>query len=306
LIVSAPFTRRRIGIVIAAGAVGCSLTRATPASAADKTTLACIDAAEQGEKAQSRANLVKARELFTRCAASDCPSVLRHDCTTWLDETTRQIPSVVVGARDANGQDVLDATATVDGVRAQDRLDGTAIELNPGPHVIRVEGSNHGSAEQRVVIRAGEKSRTIVLTLAASVEPSSPVVSAAPSSTARSTDVTASPTPERGSGGVPLGVVVFGGVGVAALGVFTYFGVRGKDDADHLRSTCAPACASSDVDHAHTELVAADIALGVGVLAVAAATYFGVRALERPRAAAWDFVVAPSLHGVRSSAVLRF
>jgi hypothetical protein len=282
------------------------LARATPASAADKTTLACIDAAEQGEKARSSANLVKARELFTRCAASDCPSVLRHDCTTWLDETTQQIPSVVVGARDANGEDVLDATATVDGVRAQDRLDGTAIELNPGPHVIRVEGSNHVSAEERVVIRAGEKSRTIVLTLAAFVEPSSSVVSAAPSSPAPSAAVTGSPGRERGSSGVPLGVYVFGGVGVAALGAFTYFGVRGKHDADYLRSTCAPACASSDVDHAHTELVVADVSLGVVVLAVAAATYFGIRALERPRDAAWDFVVTPTLHGVRSSAVLRF
>lgn len=305
MIVSAPFTRRRIG-VIAACAVGSFLARATPAGAADRTTLACIDAAEQGEKAQSSANLVEARELFTRCAASDCPSVLRHDCTTWLDETTRQLPSVVIGARDANGQDVLDATATVDGVRVQDRLDGTAIELNPGPHVIRVEGPKPLSAEQRVVIRAGQKSRAIVMTLAGSAESSASPAPAPPSSPGPSTDVTESPAHERGSGGIPLGVVVFGGVGVVALGAFTYFGVSGKHDADHLRSTCAPACAPSDVDHAHTELIAADIALGVGALAVAAATYFGVRALERPRDAAWGFVVTPTLHGVRSSAVLRF
>jgi hypothetical protein len=266
---------------------------ASTATAADRTSLACIQSAEAGETARSNGDLLQARELFSRCSAQDCPTVLRHDCTTWLDETARQTPSIVIGARDAQGHDVLDARATLDGTRTLDSLSGSAIDLNPGPHVVRVERSGSPPVEIQVVLRAGEKNRAILATFA-------PPPNTAPPPPPPPPPI----APE--SRGIPVGVFFFGGVGVAALGVFSYFAVRGNHDADNLHSTCAPGCTDSQVSSVRLELREADIALGVGVLAVAAATWIGVRAATRPQSSAWQLVVTPTVGGARAGALVRF
>jgi hypothetical protein len=99
---------------------------------------------------------------------------------------------------------------------------------------------------------------------------------------------------------------VFGGLGVVALGVFGYFGLRGMADADHLRSTCVPACQSSDVADVRTKLVVADVALGVGVVSLAVATWFAVRALVAPSRASSEVRVAPAVGSGSSGLVVRF
>jgi hypothetical protein len=50
-----------------------------------------------------------------------------------------------------------------------------------------------------------------------------------------------------------------------------------------LRHTCAPYCASSDLDSAKREALVADVSLGVGVVSLGAAAYF---LLARPSTAA--------------------
>jgi hypothetical protein len=105
---------------------------------------------------------------------------------------------------------------------------------------------------------------------------------------------------------LPAASWLLGGVGVAAMGVFGYFGVRGMLDADHLRSTCVPACSSSDVADVHTKLVVADVALGVGVVSLVAATWFAVSALSAPRRASWEVRVAPRVGGASGGLFVRF
>jgi hypothetical protein len=84
------------------------------------------------------------------------------------------------------------------------------------------------------------------------------------------------PTPDRPptaepAEGIPTLAIVFGAVGVAALGSFVYFAVDAKSDVDDLEDTCAPGCDQSDVDRASRKALIADISLGVGVVALAAA-----------------------------------
>jgi hypothetical protein len=84
-----------------------------------------------------------------------------------------------------------------------------------------------------------------------------------------------------------------GGVGVAALASFAFFGITGKHDESNLRSTCAPACADSDVSAIHTKYVVADVSLAVSVasLGVAAYLYFSQpRATEAPATTTTSFV----------------
>ncbi|MGD0526909.1 MAG: hypothetical protein ABSE49_17310 [Polyangiaceae bacterium] len=272
------------------------------AAAADKAALVCIQSAEEGEKARKAGALLRARELFTQCQARECPTVLRHDCASWLEEAEHQVPSIVPGAHDPQGHDVVDARVSVDGTVVREHLDGSAIEVDPGTHVVRFESPGAVSAEVQVVVRIGEKNRAVLATLAPPVAPP-PVTPPAPPAPPPPRVAAVTTEPDRR---VPPGAWLLGGVGVAALGAFAYFGVVGKNDADNLRATCAPGCAPSQVGAVRAKLVAADVALGVGVVSVVAATWIGVSGLTRSRAAAWEIYVAPAPSAARAGVTLRF
>jgi hypothetical protein len=280
------------------------------AAAADATSLACIRLAEDGQDARDHGKLLRAREQFAACSARECPAVLRRDCARWTEEAKQATPSVVVIARDASGRDVVDARASIDGQLRQSRLDGTLIEIDPGAHVVRVDMANRPPVEVRVVFGSGEKNRTIVLTLASAPEaPKAPGSATAHATTAPTPPDT--PAPARG---LPAATYVFGAVGLVALGSFGYFALRGKSDADHLRSTCVPGCETSDVSAVHTKLLAADVSLGIGIASLGAAAFF---ALTRGRsgptgpasasASTWEVRAAPrGMTGGTGELVVRF
>jgi len=250
------------------------------APAADKRSLACIRSAEDGQAARDERRLLRARDLFTQCSSRDCPSLVRHDCAGWLDEVAGAIPSIVLVARDASGRDRTDAHVTIDGGVQQPTLAGDAVELDPGLHLVRVEIEGSEPVDQQIVLSTGEKNRVVNVTSA---------LAPPAKSAASSPSIAVEAPPEQGTSvaiespsgrrRVPFATYLLGGVGVAALGAFGYFGIRGMSDADHLRQTCAPDCPHSDVDAVHTKLVAADVALGVGVVSLAAASVLVVRAL---------------------------
>jgi len=273
------------------------------AHAADKASLACIQAAEEGETARNAGELRRARELFSQCAARECPVVLRRDCSSWLEDLDRQIPSVVVGAHDAQGHDVVDARVSVDGTPVRERLDGTAIELNPGPHVLRVERAGSVPFEIKLVVRAGEKNRPVLAAFDPPATATTPPGAGAPAPPPPPPRPAAPAAPPNH---VPIGAYLLGGVGVAALGVFGYFAAVGQNDADKLRATCAPGCAHEPVVAARTKLIIADVAAGAGALALGAAVWIAIRGLTRTRDAAWNVVVAPSAYGATGGIVVRF
>ncbi len=302
--------RRRVPFFLVSLACVASWLGPGVASGADKTSLACIRAAEDGQAARDGGQLLRSRELFAACAARECPSVLRRDCSEWLEDARRQTPSVVVVARDTAGRDIVDAHVTIDGTLRQPQLDGTPIELDPGPHVVRVETAGSDPQEERFLLPAGDKNHTINVTFGR------PRPAAASSvQTPQSQDAPApqpSPQPpetapdERSSRGIPAGSYVLGAIGLGALGVFGYFGIRGMLDANHLRQTCVPACQSSDVDAVRTKLLVADVALGAGVVSLAAATWFAVRALTATSRTSWEVRVAPRVGGATGSVVVPF
>jgi hypothetical protein len=108
------------------------------------------------------------------------------------------------------------------------------------------------------------------------------------------------------SGSLPVAAYALGGVGVAALGVFTYFGLRARHDSDSLHDKCAPGCAHDDVTALKTKLVVADVALGVGVVSLAAATFFALRGSSRRTSGAWELRAAPVAGGARADVAVRF
>ncbi len=224
------------------------------ASARADDTESCIAAHVEGQRLRKAGKLKGARDAFVQCAKPGCPSLLVEDCTGLLAGVEGALPTVVFEASDAGGRDVADARVTAGGVTLAERLDGKAIELDPGEYVFRFERPSERPVEQVIVVREGDKARKISARFGATSD-------GAPAKKRAVTPAFWA----VGAVGV-VGVVLFaslGGAGLAKRG--------GLDDR-----ACKPNCPSEDVDSIRGLFLGADISLGIGVaaLAVAPILYF--------------------------------
>ena len=80
------------------------------------------------------------------------------------------------------------------------------------------------------------------------------------------------------------------------IGASIAVGVSAKSNLDHLRTSCAPNCASSDVASVNARGIASDVLLGAGVVAVGVATvlFFVRRGGHEASPAAWHVVPMPA------------
>ena len=200
----------------------------------------CVAASDQAQTLRDENKFRRAREALLTCAREACPGIVRKDCEKWLAELDSSYPSIVVGARDARGRDVLGVRVLLDGAVLTERLDGKPMLIEPGEHFLRYESAGTVPFQERVVIRVGEKNRALTVQLQPAAAPSAsePPPATAPTApdsaqTAASSDASsdASTGPASEAPGQrtrsPALALVFGGIGVAALGSVAYFGVTG-------------------------------------------------------------------------------
>jgi hypothetical protein len=202
----------------------------------------CVEAYVAAQNARKASHLLEAAQGLTRCARDECPGMIKRDCSQWLDEVSRALPSLVLSVRDDRGRDILGAQVFVD--ERPVPIDGRLLPVDPGKHAVRVRLLDGAQHDEVVVVAVGEKERAVTI-----VVPSSPRVA----SRAR----------------IPIASFVLGGVAVVGLGVGMYFGIRGA--ADRASYGCAMGCSPTNYAIVSREFDAADIALGVGVAAAAAA-----------------------------------
>jgi hypothetical protein len=236
--------------LVALLAVGVAI--ASPARA-DDTFRACIDASTEGQTLRQQGHLLDARDRMIACARDACPGVVRSHCARWLGELDNRIPSVVVRARNAAGADLLDARISIDGKPG--RLDGRAVPLDPGEHVVVAE-SGGKRKEEHVILVEGEASRLVLLRLGTAGRPGETLASS--SSSSRATRV-------------PWGAWVVGGAGLAALGAATYFGVAANAQLHDLDTSCSPHCSDAQTRPGRTDALVFDVLLAGGGAAVGAA-----------------------------------
>lgn len=238
-------------------------------AAATPEVEACLEAYDRGQAQRDSHKLREARKEFLSCAREVCPSAVKKDCTAWIEQVDKSLGSIVFRAVDAQGRDLLNAEIRIDGEIAATRIDGWAIVVEPGRHVVRASVPGHSPAEQTVVIGEGEKNRAVLFRVA---DPS------LPESGAR----------ESRPRGIPASVWISGGVALAGLGTFAYAGITGTSDLGKLRDECGVTrwCSASEVDSVHTTLIVGDVAGAVGVAALGVLTYllvehFGSRSASR-------------------------
>ena len=73
---------------------------------------------------------------------------------------------------------------------------------------------------------------------------------------------------------------ILGGVGVASLGGFAFFALRGGSTRSDLDS-CKPFCSQDDIDSSKQNYVIGDVFLGVSIVALAGAVILYVTRPEK-------------------------
>lgn len=239
----------------AAAAAAPSDGKAFDKKAGDKKA-ACVAAYADGQKARDEGKLRAAKAAFEVCADSECPGVTKKDCAVWFGEVDAALPSLSLAAKDGAGGDLVDVAVTIDGQPLAERLDGKAVSVDPGSHVLRFEKAGEPPVTREIVVREGEKARKVEVVIGAPAKPP--------------------PPPPRGGGAISPATWVLGGVGVAGLATFGVLGGLGLAERSDAESTCAPRCSDAVVDPIRAKFIGADVALSVGLASLAAGLVVGL------------------------------
>jgi hypothetical protein len=200
------------------------------------------------------------------------------------------MPTVVLRAEGARGEDVADVRVDLDGAPLAVKLDGMPIDVDPGPHVLTAHPPQGASSRQEIVVQTGEKNRLVTFRFPTSEAPSP---AAAPLSAA----------PSRRPSDAAW---IFAGIAVVGGATFGYFGLRGTSDVRDMRAECAGHCPAERVEAAYEKLLAADISLGVALLSAGFATYFFVNGASAPPKRMPALGVSPLAGGASAVWVARF
>jgi hypothetical protein len=251
----------------------------------------CHRAYVETQRLQRTAHFQAARREAVACGQDTCSETVRSQCTTWLENIERALPTLVIDARDGSGATLAAVRVEANGDLLAERLNGRALELDPGEYVLRFRHDGQ-VVDQRTLIRESEKYRTIAVRFgdppgSAPALPSNEPLTATMSSGPDTTHAMASSTlgkPPRAvpwpSGGapeleeaasIPMASYLLGGLGLASLTASAAVALSGYASERRLRRTCAGACEGERVDAVRTQYLVADAALGVSIACLGAA-----------------------------------
>ena len=235
LVAGAWFSVVAIGLAVAHSASG--------AESADGGDGECSDAEHRADILQRGGKLREARAEFESCSESTCAGPVREECVKRVAAVEELMPTVVLGAKDADGNDLGGVQVTVDGISMSNAADGMPHEIDPGEHRLVFEAQGFAPLEKIWVIMEGEKGRRerVVLLSRASrridVEPSVKAATSQAPSLATHPISIASPAPVQ-----PLpfwkSSWFWGAVGAAAVvgcGIYFASGQDSSGDRIHLQ-----------------------------------------------------------------------
>jgi len=288
-----PSRRLRTAVILAAAL---PVLHAGPAEAqAPNAKLACLKASDSAQQLRAAGKLVAARDALKSCVLDECPSVVREACSQWMGEVTASLPTIVVGARDADGKDIVDLKVSIDGAVVTEHLGGRALPIDPGRHKMHYETPSGAIVDEEILVREGEKNRELTV-----VFPGAPKAPGAPGSGG-----TEAP---RGGGGreASTGNTVIGtilaAVGAAGLGTALYLDLSTTSDVNALKAGCGKTgtCSASQVSSDELGYDLAGVSLGVGIVAVGIATYVFIAhpfGTPTPATQSHAFRIVPVPHG---------
>ena len=205
------------------------------ALAADPTTADCLAASDASLSLGNQHKLRAERSQLLVCAATTCPADIRKECLARVDEVNAQIPTVVFSAKDGSGADLSAVKVTMDGDVLAQRLEGTALSIDPGEHTFTFETVGQAPVMKKFVIVEGQKDRRELVAFGAAPEALAPT---GPSPETASPSSLSSPSPSGGIGTQRTLALVAGGVGIVGIGVGTAFGVVALSKKSDAQNVC--------------------------------------------------------------------
>jgi hypothetical protein len=226
----------------AAAAVLLAVLPASTPAMADMTKDECIDANAKAQDLRREGKLSSAKEQLTKCIDPSCPALVRSDCTKRLDDLANAQPTIAFEAKDTSDADVVLVNVKMDGKPLTDKLDGTALAVDPGQHVFTFEAVGRPPVTRTLVVTEGEKGRRERIVLGAPPATVSPTLATPPSS--------AGAPASLGSNGGGMGTqrilgLVAGGVGLAGIAVGGVFGAMTLSKKSQQEAACGASCSPS-------------------------------------------------------------
>jgi hypothetical protein len=198
----------------------------------------CIGANATAQVRQRDGKFADAKAELAKCVAAACPQMVRDDCAKRLDELERLQPTIVFDVRDETGGDLSAVRVSVDGHLLVDRLDGTALAVDPGDHMFTFDAEGRPSVSRRAVLKIAERERR------------ERIVFQSPASLARIPvrGPQMSPTSEgdsgasRGLGTQKTLALAAAGLGVIGMAVGSAFGLKSLAKHDDASRVCPIQC----------------------------------------------------------------
>lgn len=250
----------------------------------------CIRANELSINLRAKDHLREAREQLLVCAARTCPGEVRAQCEQHLIEVNAQIPTIVFEAKDAAGNDLSAVSVSMDGKPLADRLEGTAISIDPGQHSFHFESAGVPPVDKSFVLHESEKERRERIPFSA------PIGAAAPLPAVAATSVASSWSSLKTVG------VVIGGAGIVGLGIGSAFGVMAASDKNSAGCDANGYCAPGPLGDARTHANVSTVAFVAGGVMLASGVAL---VLFAPSGSKGSVEVAPAVAEKSGSLVLR-
>jgi hypothetical protein len=291
------FELLRIGLALSVGvAPFVSMPLAEAQTSGSSVKLACVQASDKAQQLRVAGKLLEARDSLRACVLDACPGVVREACAQWLGEVQASLPSIVIGAKDGDGRDLLDVKVSIDGKLVTEHLGGLAVPIDPGRHKMRYEKADGTFLEEDILVGEGTKNRAVSVAFPA---PKASAVGSTTPATAPTDGAKAATPLNTGLG------VTFAAVGAGVLATALYLDLSATSDINALKAEpCAKTstCPSSRVSSDQLDYDLAGVGLGLGIAAVGVAVYifvahpFGGHAASQ-QALLPGLRVVPSAHG---------
>jgi hypothetical protein len=244
---------------------------AAPGEAPSKAS--CAQAYESAQESRAAGQLQETQKRLSLCARPECPSFVQKDCSRWLDEVERELPSVIIRAEGLDAAAAGEVQVTLDGQPLPNAFGGGPIALDPGRHELVAESPGRSRVARIIVAQQGVQDRAVTLDFAPAPAP------------AASVDATL----DAGSPGPSLRpyAYVAWGLGAVGLGTFAVLGTLGRADERAAKDDCPQGTPDPEAVKPGTcylpafderksiyerEFVLADVGLVTGILGAAAGT----------------------------------
>jgi len=278
------------GFVLVACSGIAALGTSTSARADDATMTKCIATNDQALDLQKKGRLLDARRLLAQCAAPSCGAEMSEACAQEIAEVNARIPAVVFLPKNGAGEDVAGVKLFVDGTLYAERLDGSAVVIDPGEHEFRFEVAGQEPVTKRFVLHERENSRRETILIGPPAPALPPALRPSGDGQVTLTVVGNPPSPHQldstGSFQRTMGTLVLAIALPVAIITGSTFGLLAATKWSSATSECKPSCAPgsqgpSDVSSARSAAFGADVAFGVAGAALVGGIVLRVTAPAR-------------------------